>query len=299
MFTILGIALAVLAILAALFALSKSMKRQWLAIPAWISALLAALASAWLLTHWIVPTQYVGVTRSTISQELDGMYQPGIASRPLLSRTYEYPASDKYERCEVYTPAISGSYGITVDLCFYYDLAKVNWIKEINTTGRLGENVIMDVWRNSVVGRVAEAVKDYTPERLSDNRGEVEAKLFANLKPWFDERGIPLVAISFKNWDFTSSTVGAAFDESIVSQRKIAEQQALYQAAVQSRLREEYEAETARLVATKQRMMLDELGLDGADAVNYLWIKMMIEQDDIPDTVILDTSGVPATVPVK
>ena len=89
-----------------------------------------------------------------------------------------------------------------------------------------------------------------------------------------------------------------AFDESIVSQRKIAEQAALLKAAKISREREEYEAETAKLVATWQKEALNELNLEGQAAVDYLWIKYLTEKDETPDVLILGVAGAPVAIPL-
>lgn len=253
----------------------------------------------WFQTHRIVSTQYVGVSRATISQELEGLYPAGIMTKPFLGAVYEYPASSNFERCEQYTPAIKGSYGITLDLCFYYDVGNVDWLKEINRTGSLDANYIMGVWRNSIVGDVAKSVKEYTPEALSDNRSEVEQAIFENISPWFSERGISLTRVSLKNWDFTSDEVAKSFDASIVSQRKITEQTALFEAAKISREREKYEAETAKLVAEWQKEALDELGLDGQQAIDYLWIKTFSEQGKTPDVLILGTTNTPISIPLN
>ncbi len=209
------------------------------------------------------------------------------------------PSSTNYERCETYTPALKGSYGITLQTCFYYNVGQVDWLAEIDRTGQLDADNIMNVWRNSVVGDVAKSVKMYTPEALSDDRSVAEQAIFENVTPWFNERGVALVSLSFKNWDFTSEAVANAFDESIVTQRKIAEQAALLQAAKISREREEYEAETARLVSEKQKEALNLLGLKGSAAVDYLWIKYLTEKDEVPDVLILGRGGgeTPISIP--
>lgn len=264
-----------------------------------ILALCSLGLGAFLQTHQIVPVQTIAITRSTFSQELSGPYPAGLVSKPFFGSVYTYPASNSYEYCEQYTPAIKGSYGITLDICFYLDTAHVNWLKEIQETGSLDANAIMTVWRNSVVSGIAQSVKDFTPEELSDNRLEVEQALFANVTSWFSERGITLVRISFKNWDFTSEEVAQSFDESIVSQRKITEQAALLEAAKISRERELYEAETAKQVAEQQRLALESLGLNGENAIQYLWIKMLTESNQIPDVIILGNSNVPVALPIQ
>lgn len=257
------------------------------------------VGGTWFQTHRIVPVNHVGVSRSTFSQDLQGLHEPGIASKPFFGSMYQYPASTRYEKCEQYTPAIKGSYGIVLDLCFYYNTGQVDWLEEIYSTGSLNAGSIMGVWRNSIVGDVARSIKKYTPEALSDNRAEVERAIFENVSPWFDERGVPLTGISFKNWDFASAEVAKAFDESIVSQRRITEQTALYEAAKISRDRETFEAETARLVAERQKEALNTLGLSGQAAVDYLWIKLLGEQGKAPDVLILNgTSNVPVSIPL-
>jgi len=258
-------------------------------------AVLSFIGAFYTQTHRIVPTQYVGVTKATISQELEGLQSSGIVSKPFLGSVHTYPASSNYERCEQYTPAIKGSYGIVLDVCYYYDTGNVDWISEINQTGSMDANTIMNVWRNGVVGDVALSVKDYTPEQLSDQRAEIEADIFENVSPWFTERGIPLVRISFKNWEFSSPEVALAFDESIISQRKITEQSALFEAAKISRERELYEAETSLLVAEQQTLSLSELGFTGDNAIEYLWIKHFSDNDKVPDTLILGNT--PVTTP--
>ena len=266
-----------------------------------VLALLTAViigGGVWFQTHQIVPVNHVGVSRSSFTQQLSAQQPAGIVSKPFFGSVYRYPAALKYERCEAFTPAIAGSYGITLDLCLYYNVGAVDWLQEIQRTGVLDAGHIMNVWRNSIVGDVARSVKEYTPEALSDNRSEIEQALYENTRPWFGERGIELSSVSFKNWDFTSKAVADAFDESIVSQRKIAEQAALLKAAKISREREEYEAETAKLVAEWQREALNELGLEGQAAVDYLWIKYLAEQGQTPDVLILGVSGAPVAIPL-
>lgn len=294
MFTIIAVVLFVIAVVAFVYALMYRKQMASVLVMGVIGVLLL-LGSFWFATHWIVPNQYVGVAKSTVSQDLYGPYESGLAPKPVLSTVYKFPASSDYQRCETYTPAIKGSYGITVDLCYYYDTGNVDWIKEINKTGKFNSDVILDVWRNSVVGEVAEAVKLYTPEQLSENRGVIEEQIFKNVYPWFDERGINLKSLSFKDWDFISDEVAAAFDASIVSQRKIAEQEALYQAAIKARTRELYEAETKYQVAQKQANTIKLLDFTGNDAIQYLWIQALAENGKVPDTVILGNT--PVTTP--
>lgn len=258
------------------------------------------IVAVWLQTHRIILTQHVGISRNTFSQELDGLHSPGLVSKPFFGSIHLYPASLSYEKCEQYTPAIKGSYGITLDLCFYFDTGNVDWLKEINRTGSLKADDIMNVWRNSVVSDIAKSVKDYTPEALSDDRASVERTIFKNTSPWFFERGIPLMQVSFKNWDFTSPDVAKSFDDSIVSQRKITEQTALLEAAKISRERELYEADTAKQVAIRQKEALTILGLENDAAVQYLWIKSLAENNKMPDILILGTtSNIPVSVRTK
>lgn len=255
-------------------------------------------AGVWFQTHQIVPVNNVGVSRSTFTQQLSAQQPAGIVSKPFFGSVYKYPAALRYERCKTFTPAIAGSYGITLDLCLYYNTGAVDWLQEIQRTGVLGAVPIMNVWRNSIVGDVARSVKEYTPEALSDSRAKIEQALFENVRPWFVERGIELTSVSFKNWDFTSKAVAEAFDESIVSQRKIAEQAALFKAAKISREREEYEAETAKLVAEWQKEALNELNLEGQFAVEYLWQKLFAEQGVMPDVLILGVGAAPVAIPL-
>jgi hypothetical protein len=262
-------------------------------------SILLLLGTLWLQTHTIIPTQHVGITRNSVTQELKGVYPSGIMSKPFFSSVYAYPASSNRQQCEVYTPAIKGSYGITVDICYYIDASKVDWVAEINATGALNVDDIMGVWRNSIVGDVAKSFKDYTPEQLNEQRFQVEEALKKNVVPWFENRNIPLVDVSFKNWDFTSEEVAKAFDESIVSQRKITEQSALLEAAKVSRQRELYEAETNLLVAQQNSQAFLELGLNTPKSkVDYLWIKMLGENNKLPSTIILQTGNedVPVSV---
>ena len=243
-------------------------------------------------THASVPAQYTGITRNSITQEVRGPYGSGIVPKPFFGKSYNMPASQSFERCEQFTPSIKGSYGITVDVCFYYNASAVDWVKEVNLTGSFDADYIMSTWRNSIVRDVAKTVKYYTPEQLGAESDKVETQLYDNVEPWFTERGIPLKSVSFKNWDFTSETVGQSFDESIVSQRKITEQSALFEASKISRERETFEAETAKLVAEEQMKAIKALGLKDDQIVEWLWIKLLSDQDEVPDTVILGNAGV-------
>jgi hypothetical protein len=299
LFTIGAVILFVIALVCAVGAMASFLDEEVaVAVVALVICVVCAGVGLWLQTHRIVNTQHVGISRSTFSQELRGLHNPGMRKKPFFGSMHQYPASSNYERCERYTPAIKGSYGINIDLCFYYDVGNVDWLKEVNLTGSLDAGRIMNVWRNSVVGDVAKSVKEYTPEALSDNRAEVERTIFENVSPWFNERGVPLARVSFKNWDFTSAEVAQSFDASIVSQRKITEQTALFEAAKISREREKYEAETSKLVAEWQKEALDVLGFEDKYAVEYLWIKMLSEQDKAPDVLILG-ADTPVAIPVS
>lgn len=241
-------------------------------------------------THRVVPVQHVGVARNGITQELSEVQAAGLVSKPFFGSVYTFPSSTSTEYCTVYNPSLKGSYGINTDICLYYDTSSVDWKKEIERTGSLDAGTIMGVWRNSIVSDVAESIKRYTPEALSEDRQLVETAIFNNVFPWFNERGISLVRVSFVNWDFSSEQVAATFDESIVSQRKIAEQSALLEAAKLSREREEYEAETAALVAAKQEETLNGLGLEGDLAVEYLWIRLYQDAGQVPQFVVRGTN---------
>lgn len=298
-FTILAIVLFIAALILFIWGIYAFSEHSNVAagVPALLT-LVAISGGIWFQTHQIVPVNHVGVSRSTFTQQLSAQQTAGMVSKPFFGSVYRYPAALKYERCETFTPAIAGSYGITLDLCLYYNVGNVDWLQEIQRTGVLDADPIMNVWRNSIVGDVARSVKEYTPEALSDNRSEIEQALFENVRPWFVERGVELASVSFKNWDFSSEAVATAFDESIVSQRKIAEQAALLKAAKISREREEYEAETAMLVAEWQKEALNELGLEGPAAVEYLWQKLFAEQGAMPDVLILGVGGVPVAIPL-
>lgn len=248
-------------------------------------------------THTIVPTQSVGISRNSLSQELSQELPPGLQSKPFFGRIYTFPSSTATEYCTQYNPSLKGSYGVNVDLCYYINTENVNWRNEVESTGSLDSNFIWNVWRNSVVSRVAEAIKTYTPEQVSENRDVVEAKIFENVTPWFNDRGVTVSTVSLVNWDFTSDTVAATFDESIVSQRKITEQAALLEAAKLSRERQLYESDTALQVALAQQEMLNNLGFVGQDAINYLWITLYKEQETAPNMVIVP-SGVDASISV-
>lgn len=256
-----------------------------------VLAVLAFAGGFWFQTHRIVPVNNVGVARASFSQELSGPFPAGVVSKPFFGNVSNFPASTDMERCENFTPAIKGAYGITMDICFYYNTGAVNWLTEIESTGSLNAGSIMAVWRNSLVGDVARTVKDYTPEALSEDRSAVELAIFESVNPWFVERGVELTRLSLKNWDFTDPTVAAAFNEGIVSQRRIAEEAALMSAAELRRNRETYEAETSRMVAETQKQSLDQLGLEGEAAVQYLWIKALLELNKAPDVLILNGGG--------
>ena len=249
----------------------------------------------WCQTHRSVQAQYVGVSKNKISQQLSGPHSSGLVPKPFFGDVYIFPASERYERCEQYTPAIKGSYGVVADICFYYAMNNVDWVKEINRTGSFNANIIMNTWRNSVTDEVAAAFKIYTPEQLSENRSDVKIDIIKNVKPWFDDRGVGLVDVAFKNWEFGSPEVANAFDLSIISQRKITEQSALLEAAKISRQREEFEVETMKLIAVEQAKAISTLGLKQDDIIEWLWIAAMTEAGKMPDTVILGNT--PVTVP--
>lgn len=302
MFTSLAIILGVIG-LALLLGAVAAVAREENVLAGFLVGIMAVvfIGGIWFQTHRVVSVNHIGISRAMFSQKLRGPLQAGIVEKPFFGKVFEMPASTNYERCETYTPALKGSYGITLQACFYYNVGQVDWLKEIDRTGQLGAGNIMDVWRNSVVGDVARSVKMYTPEALSEDRSVAEQAIFENVTPWFIERGVPLVSVSFKNWDFTSEAVAAEFDQSIVSQRKIAEQAALFEAAKISREREEYEAETARLVSEKQKAALNLLGLEGAAAVDWLWVKYLTEKDEVPDVLILGRGGgeAPISIPFR
>lgn len=262
-----------------------------------VLAVISFVGGFWLQTHRIVPVNNVGVARATFSQELSGPFPAGVVTKPFFGSISEFPASTDMERCENFTPAIKGAYGITMDVCFYYNAGNVNWLAEIERTGLVNANGIMAVWRNSIVGDVARTTKDYTPEALSEDRSTVERAIFESVNTWFTERGIELTRLSLKNWDFTDPTVAAAFNEGIVSQRRIAEEAALMSAAELRRNRETYEAETSRMVAETQKQSLDQLGLEGEAAVQYLWIKALLELNKAPDVLILGGGNSNVSVP--
>ena len=263
-------------------------KNAWIGFAVTIVLLFAG--GFWFQTHRIVPTQYVGVSKNSITQELDGLYSSGIMKKPLLSSIYYFPASSRFQKCETYTPAIKGGYGVNIDLCFYIDASKVDWISEINKTGSLDANVIMETWRTGVVEEVAQSVKQYMPEQLNENRDLVGFSIYKNVEPWFADRGITLVATEFSNWDFSSEEVGRAFDASIVSQTKVSEQNALLEASKVSRQRQMYEAETGVAVAQKNQEALKALGLNTPESIiDYLWLDWLGRAEKVPNTIILQT----------
>ncbi len=93
-------------------------------------------------------------------------------------------------------------------------------------------------------------------------------------------------------WEYVRDpTVAAIFNEGIVSQRRIAEEESKLKAAERSRERELVEAQTALDVAKLQKDALDELGLEGQAAVDYMWIKALIELGKAPDVLILGGGG--------
>lgn len=248
-------------------------------------------SSIYVQTRTIVPAQTVGITRDRLSQNVNGELNSGIQGKPFFGATYVFPNAESTEYCTQYTPSLKGSYGVTLDVCYYIDTASVNWLTEVQRTGSFDSTAIWNVWRNSVVSDVAEAIKEYTPEQVSANRALVEGRIYENVLPWFNARGVPLERVSLVDWDFTSETVAATFDESIASQRRITEQTALLEAAKLSRERQMYEAETAAIVADAQQQMLTDLGFTGQDAINYLWITLYKEQETTPEMVIVPSGA--------
>lgn len=287
MFTILAVILWLLffcAVLVAFYFVFEGSVGAVLATAA--IAIVLFFGGYWMQTHRSVPVNYVGVAKDNITQELSPVQKSGLVSKPFFGSVETFPASNSTELCRTYYPSLKGSYGIDVDVCFYIDTANVDWKREIEETGSLDSTVIMSVWLNGVVSDVAKTVKGYTPELLSENREQAQQNLFENVSPWFAERGITLVRVSFIEWDFSSEEVAKTFDESILSQRKITEQTALFEAARISRDRELFEAETDLIVAEKQRQMCSALDLTGEDCNMYLLINLYEEQGQIPDMVI-------------
>ena len=249
----------------------------------------------WFQTHTVVPTQYVGISRNLITQELGAPQHSGIASKPYLGTMHLFPAAGAGEYQTKYIASLDGSYGVWLDLYLYIDYANIDWRKEIELTGQLGANEIVTTWRNSLSVRVANTVNNMTPETLSEQRAVVESAIYNTMNEWFRERGITLVRVSFDDWDFTSEAVAAAFDESIVSQRKITEQIALLEAAKASRERELYEVETAMLVAQQQAEVFETLGLTGDQIVSYAWIQYFKDENVTPNVFTVGTTPIAVT----
>ena len=301
LFTLLAWFFFIVGAIVALFGLGRALfyrRDRGMYLTVMVVGIIILLIGGWFQTHTIVRANHVAVFKNTITQEFTNPRPAGFQAKPFFADINEFPYNTQTEDCRIFTPSISGGIGITMDLCFYIDTTNVDWRNEIDLTGRMNSEEIMSIWRNSIVSEVAKTVKIYSPQQMNANRYQIEADLYENVLPWFNERGIPLIAVSFRNWDFTSEAVSAQYDTMIKSQARIAEQEAMKEAAVHARERQLYEAETAIQVAEKQAQALEELGLEGNNAVMYMWTSLFDEQQTVPNLVIMSGGDdVPVAVP--
>lgn len=247
----------------------------------------------WGQTHVSVPVNTVVVTRNRITQELSEPLHPGLRQKPFFASIHKFPSAGSYPLPANFTPAIEGGIGVTLNTVMYIDTSAVDWAKEIDRVGTLDSAAIMKVWRDSVVRDVAEVVKSKNPSSFNSESLAIQGEIYLAINPWFEGRGIKLHNISLTNWDFTNPEVARAYDQSIEAQAEIARENSLQQAAVVQRERLLYEATTANLVSAEEAKAVDQLGLvtEGAK-IQYLWIRAMRENGDLPDNVVLDLSSV-------
>jgi hypothetical protein len=267
--------------------------RAWALV---IAASVACFMIAYMFqTHRIIPRNSVAVFKSTFTQELTEPRPAGIQGKPFFASTHTFPYNTQTEYCDKYTPSIQGGIGVWLEVCFYFDTTNVDWAKEVDTTGSYDASKIMGVWRDSVVSEIATSVKGQTPKNMNVNRANIEASMFESVYPVFNERGVPLTRLVFRDWDFSSDEVAKTYDESITAQARIAEQEALFEASELARKRELFEAETNTLVAQEQSRALDTIGLEGGDAVMWMWQRLYAEQQTVPEMVITN-GGAPVAV---
>lgn len=256
-----------------------------------ISAAFLFLGGHWMQTHRVVGVNTVGIAKNTFTQEFTSQQESGLIDKPFFGSVTTYPASTDFEQCDRFTPPIKGSYEIIIDYCGYFDQSQTDWVAEINSTGKFTAKEIMAVWRTGVVGAVSAVVSDKTPDQMNTERAQIEEDIYLAMHSWYAERGIVLNRGAFKFWDFSSEAVGAAYDESIGVQRKVAEQDALFAASEKVRIRELYEAETLQLVGAEQLKAAQIMGISEDDIVEWLWMQYFRESGTAPDYMVLGSGN--------
>ena len=246
---------------------------------------------------FIVPALHTGYVKNSLTQEISQVKTVGISNKPFLASYHIFPNSPKHENCTDYNVAAKGGIGITVSLCTYIN-ASFDWLSEMQKTGHVDYNPIREVWKKETTGLIAKTIKDKSPSQLSDERFQIESDFFTAIQPWYNERGIDLITVSFPSWDFTSEKVAVEYDKSIQSQTRIAQEQNLLEAAGIAKEREILEAETDLEVADIQLETMELLGLDPETFIDFLWVKL-VEEGHKPDVLILDTSAGKGNIPVS
>jgi hypothetical protein len=238
-------------------------------------------------THRVVPLNHKGVVIDrTVGNIIGATRNSGLTNVPFFGSTlYLFPSASNQQVCYDFTPSVKGGYEVKMNVCFYIDMSKMNWVKQIERYNQYDYNNLVKVWIAQVSPKVAESIKEFMPADLTGQRAKVSQTILHATEEWFDSENMKLNNVAVANWNFTNPAVSQAYDQTVIAQTAQMRAQAELDAA-------KTKLEAIQTMAEGQSVALKKLGIVGENAtVQWLYLQYLQGLNATPIVVVNSGSG--------
>lgn len=254
-------------------------------VTAFVTGLLTVLfvfSFGWSSTHRVVPanTSAILINRYT-GQPSPHTLRPGVVEKAWSEQIFAYPGQTSYQWCPEVTPSVKGGAEISAKVCITMDASQIDWRKQY-TSYNGGSDEVLTGWLSaSVQSSIAQAVSQFEPSQLTNERVDVETAIYSQLIPWASENGVPVKSVSLLNWQFTSEKLRAQYEAAQVSVAKV-------DAANNENAAAKIQAQTAseRAAACKNAGFTDQ-GM----CLGFLQLQWLQNLSTLPDNFIISLGG--------
>ena len=233
-------------------------------------------------THRVIPLNYKAVVvDSTTGNIVGNTRNSGMIDFPFFgSSVYQFPSVTSQPICRDFTPSVKGGYEVKINVCFYADTSKMDWVGQIKKYNQYDYETLVNTWVPQIAPKVAESIKDNIPSDLTEKRAEVSTAIMKSTKEWFASENMQLNNVALTNWNFTNPEVSKAYDQTIIARTLEMKAQAELDAA-KTRL------EALETMSKGQATSMKELGIYGENAVvQWLYLQWLQGLDTTPIVVV-------------
>lgn len=244
-------------------------------------------------THFVVPVNKRVIIIDPTEGKIIGTYDSGLRSKPFFSKKIECPSNTKLEVLIKYLPSVKGGYEVVITFGIYLKSNQIDWGEQYKKYNMSSFEQLAEIWHNQTKSPIAVLFKDCTPQEITAQRKDIEAKALLVFKEYFEKtEGISLDNIQLVNWDFSDSNVRTAFNGAVLAQTKTATAQAEFDAT-------DLKVQRIQKMASGQKIALDELGIfREEEKVKWITIQYLNDLEKPPSNFIfsLGNGVMPDTV---